>query len=140
MLNGRLLFSSSASSNDDDKSRNKASSSASPITVRRQVADLKILRTLAGYLWMKDNLEFRLRVMTALGFLVGAKLLNVQVPFLFKLAVDWLTTPNATALANSTLVALFATPTAVLIGYGIARSGASAFNGICFFLLSYIIY
>ncbi|XP_017983673.1 PREDICTED: ABC transporter B family member 25, mitochondrial isoform X2 [Theobroma cacao] len=89
---------------------------------------MKILRTLAGYLWMKDNLEFRLRVMTALGFLVGAKLLNVQVPFLFKLAVDWLTTPNATALANSTLVALFATPTAVLIGYGIARSGASAFN------------
>ncbi|XWS74456.1 hypothetical protein CRYUN_Cryun02cG0217800 [Craigia yunnanensis] len=128
MLNGCLLFSSSASSNDDDKSRNKAPSSASPITVRRQVDEMKILRTLAGYLWMKDNLEFRLRVMTALGFLVGAKLLNVQVPFLFKLAVDWLTTPNATALANSTLVALFATPTAVLIGYGIARSGASAFN------------
>ncbi|XP_022729321.1 ABC transporter B family member 25, mitochondrial isoform X2 [Durio zibethinus] len=130
MLNGRLLFSSSASSNDDDKSQNKASpsASASSLTEKRQAADMKILRTLAGYLWMKDNLEFRLRVMTALGFLVGAKLLNVQVPFLFKLAVDWLTTPNATALANSTLVALFATPAAVLIGYGIARSGASAFN------------
>ncbi|XVF68409.1 hypothetical protein PTKIN_Ptkin11bG0000600 [Pterospermum kingtungense] len=127
MLNGRLLFSSSASSNDDDKSQNKASS-ASSVAEKGQVADMKILRTLAGYLWMKDNLEFRLRVMTALGFLVGAKLLNVQVPFLFKLAVDWLTTPNATQLANSTLVALFATPTAVLIGYGIARSGASAFN------------
>jgi hypothetical protein len=27
-------------------------------------------------------------------------------------------------------MALFATPVAVLIGYGIARSGASAFNGI----------
>ncbi|XVE58906.1 hypothetical protein DITRI_Ditri05aG0000300 [Diplodiscus trichospermus] len=129
MLNGRLWFSSSASSNDDDdKSQKKASSSASSVTEKRQIADMKILRTLAGYLWMKDNLEFRLRVMTALGFLVGAKLLNVQVPFLFKLAVDWLTTPNATALANSTVLALFATPTAVLIGYGIARSGASAFN------------
>ncbi|EOY34729.1 hypothetical protein QUC31_018283 [Theobroma cacao] len=128
MLNGRLYFSSSASSNDDDKAQNKPSAAAASITEKRQVADMKILRTLAGYLWMKDNLEFRLRVMTALGFLVGAKLLNVQVPFLFKLAVDWLTTPNATALANSTLVALFATPTAVLIGYGIARSGASAFN------------
>ncbi|XWS71962.1 hypothetical protein CRYUN_Cryun03dG0183500 [Craigia yunnanensis] len=128
MLNGRALFSSSASSNDDDKSQNKASSSASPVTERRQVADMKILRTLAGYLWMKDNLEFRLRVMTALGFLVGAKLLNVLVPFFFKFAVDWLTPPNANPLANSTFVALFATPTAVLIGYGIARCGASAFN------------
>ncbi|OMO82989.1 hypothetical protein CCACVL1_11604 [Corchorus capsularis] len=124
MINGRLLFSSSASSNDDDKAQTKASS----VTDKQQVADMKILRTLAGYLWMKDNWEFRLRVMTALGFLIGAKLLNVQVPFLFKLAVDWLTTPNATALANSTLVALFATPTAVLIGYGIARAGAAAFN------------
>ncbi|KAB2088918.1 hypothetical protein ES319_A03G031500v1 [Gossypium barbadense] len=77
---------------------------------------------------MKGNLEFRLRVMTALGFLVGAKLLNVQVPFLFKLAVDWLTAPNAIALADSTLAAIFVTPIAVLIGYGIARIGASAFN------------
>lgn len=136
MLNGRLLFSSSASSsNDDDKSQNKASS-ASAVSEKRQITDMKILQTLAGYLWMKDNLEFRLRVMMALGFLVGAKILNVQVPFLFKLAVDWLTIPNATHLANTTLVALFATPTAVLIGYGIARTGASAFNGpylLCFF-------
>ncbi|KAJ0076101.1 hypothetical protein Patl1_35077 [Pistacia atlantica] len=87
---------------------------------------MKILRTLASYLWMKDNVEFRLRVITALGFLVGAKVLNVQVPFLFKLAVDWLTNDNVNA--NSTLLALFATPAAVLIGYGIARSAASAFN------------
>jgi ATP-binding cassette subfamily B (MDR/TAP) protein 7 len=97
---------------------------------------MKILRTLASYIWMKDNPEFRLRVVTALAFLVGAKVLNVQVPFLFKLAVDWLTTAtgNATALAsfnaaNSTALALFATPAAVLIGYGIARMGSSAFNG-----------
>ncbi|KAK8696070.1 hypothetical protein V6N13_001209 [Hibiscus sabdariffa] len=124
IFNGRLSFSSSASSNDDQKSQNKTSS----VTEKKQAADMQILRTLAGYLWMKGNLEFRLRVMTALGFLVGAKILNVQVPFLFKLAVDWLTTPNATAIANSTLAAVFVTPTAVLIGYGIARTGASAFN------------
>ncbi|KAA3456549.1 ABC transporter B family member 25 [Gossypium australe] len=124
ILNGRLSFSSSTSSNNDDKFQNKASSG----TEKRQAADVQILRTLAGYLWMKGNLEFRLRVMTALGFLVGAKLLNVQVPFLFKLAVDWLTAPNAIALADSTFAAIFVTPIAVLIGYGIARVGASAFN------------
>ncbi|GMI96895.1 ABC transporter of the mitochondrion 3, STARIK 1, ATP-binding cassette B25 [Hibiscus trionum] len=124
IFNGRLSFSSSASSNDDPKPQNKTSA----VTEKKQAADMHILRTLAGYLWMKGNLEFRLRVMTALGFLVGAKILNVQVPFLFKLAVDWLTTPNATAIANSTLAAVFVTPAAVLIGYGIARIGASAFN------------
>ncbi|KAK4419793.1 ABC transporter B family member 25 [Sesamum alatum] len=100
-----------------------------------QVPDTKIIGTLAKYLWMKDNVEFRLRVIAALGLLIGAKVVNVQVPFLFKLAVDWLATAtgNAGALAeftaaNSTILALFASPAAILIGYGIARSGASAFN------------
>ncbi|VFQ95990.1 unnamed protein product [Cuscuta campestris] len=100
-----------------------------------QITDMKIITTLAKSIWMKDNVEFRLRVVAALGFLVGAKVLNVQVPFLFKLAVDGLTTAtgNASTLAqftaaNSTFLALFASPAAVLIGYGIARSCASAFN------------
>ncbi|KAK9677941.1 hypothetical protein RND81_11G177100 [Saponaria officinalis] len=100
-----------------------------------QVADMKILATLVKTLWSKDNVEFRLRVIAALGFLVGAKVLNVQVPFLFKLAVDWLTTTtgNADALAsftaaNSYMLAFFVSPAAVLLGYGIARTGASAFN------------
>lgn len=38
-----------------------------------QIADMKILRTLAKYLWLKDNVEFRFRVVLALGLLVGAK-------------------------------------------------------------------
>lgn len=68
--------------------------------------------------------------------LVYFQVLNVQVPFLFKHAVDWLTTAtgNAGALAsftsaNPTLFLVFATPASVLIGYGIARTLASAFNG-----------
>lgn len=100
-----------------------------------QIADMKILHTLAKYLWLKDNLEFRFRVAMALGLLVGAKVINVQVPFLFKLAVDWLSaiTSSGSAMAsftdtNSTLLALFVSPAAVLIGYGIARTGASACN------------
>ncbi|XP_010695797.2 ABC transporter B family member 25, mitochondrial [Beta vulgaris subsp. vulgaris] len=99
------------------------------------ISDMKMLTTLAKYLWSKDNFEFRVRVIAAVGFLVGAKVLNVQVPFLFKLAVDWLTTAtgNANALAsftasNSYMLAFFVSPAAVLLGYGIARTGASAFN------------
>ncbi|KAK1412706.1 hypothetical protein QVD17_34169 [Tagetes erecta] len=105
------------------------------VTKGEEISNTKILGTLAKYLWMKDNMEFRFRVLAALGFLVGAKVMNVQVPFLFKLAIDWLTaaTGNPSSIAdfaatNSTALALFVSPAAVLIGYGIARSGASAFN------------
>ncbi|XP_027333792.1 ABC transporter B family member 25, mitochondrial isoform X2 [Abrus precatorius] len=130
-LDGRALFSTSTKIDDGSQDQKVASTAAKSPPPREQVADMKILRTLASYLWMKDNLEFRVRVIAALGLLVGAKVLNVQVPFMFKLAVDWLTaaTGNAGAIAsNSSVLALFATPTAMLIGYGIARSGASAFN------------
>ncbi|KAF3598370.1 hypothetical protein F2Q69_00033315 [Brassica cretica] len=81
---------------------------------------------------MKDNPELRLRVLAALACLVGAKFLNVQVPFLFKLAIDSLSSPSSSsssiATTNPYLLAAFATPSSVLIGYGIARSGSSAFN------------
>ncbi|CAN0876869.1 ABC transporter B family member 25, mitochondrial [Linum grandiflorum] len=138
-LNGRVFYSSStaaASNSNTAPSRDvNGSPVASPKSQEEQVADTKILRTLVSYLWMKDNFEFRLRVIAALGFLVGAKVLNVQVPFLFKLAVDWLTTAtsNAPGLAsftasNSNLMFLFATPASVLVGYGIARCTSAAFN------------
>ncbi|PIA59668.1 hypothetical protein AQUCO_00400515v1 [Aquilegia coerulea] len=100
-----------------------------------QIADINILRTLAKYLWLKDNYEFRFRVVLALGLLVGAKVLNVQVPFLFKLAVDWMAAATGAgselatfSTANTTLLAVFVSPAAVLVGYGIARAGASACN------------
>jgi ABC transporter ATM len=58
------------------------------------------------------------------------------VPFLFKLAIDWLAAIGGAEAslasftdANATLLALFASPAAVLIGYGIARSGVSACTG-----------
>nr|XP_023895334.1 ABC transporter B family member 25, mitochondrial isoform X2 [Quercus suber] len=138
MVNGRISFSTSTpktstptDENNDNKNDAKLVKSAS----QDRVADMNILRTLATYIWVKDNFEFRLRIITALAFLVGAKVVNIQVPFLFKLAVDWLTTysSNAAALAsfttaNSTALALFATPASVLIGYGIARACSSAFN------------
>lgn len=38
-----------------------------------QAPDAKIMATLAKYIWMKDNLEFRIRVIAALSLLIGAK-------------------------------------------------------------------
>ncbi|KAF2539080.1 hypothetical protein F2Q68_00022015 [Brassica cretica] len=61
MVNGRLLFSTSTPKPDQEANKSVASESESAM------ADMKILRTLAGYLWMRDNPEFRFRVITALG-------------------------------------------------------------------------
>lgn len=99
----------------------------------KAVADARILKSLASYLWPKENPEFRRRVALALSLLVASKVLNVQVPFMFKYAVDALSAAagatGATAAASAaTSSLLFATPTAVLLGYGIARAGASACN------------
>jgi len=69
------------------------------------------------------------------------QVINVQVPFLFKLAIDWLAALGGAEASlasftetNATLLALFASPAAVLIGYGIARSGVSACTGKHLFL------
>ncbi|XP_057784784.1 ABC transporter B family member 25, mitochondrial [Salvia miltiorrhiza] len=129
--NGYALFSTEAA--PGPKQEKKTSLTKSGATGPN--VDTKIISTLAKYLWMKDNSEFRFRVIAALGLLIGAKVINVQVPFLFKLAVDWLSTATGNAgglaeftAANSTALALFASPAAVLIGYGVARLGASACN------------
>ncbi|XP_024393646.1 ABC transporter B family member 25, mitochondrial isoform X1 [Physcomitrium patens] len=127
-----LYSHSPPSSVDGSKSKpSKGSKLDMPVKVDPEiiVADARILRSLASYLWPKDNPEFRRRVAFALILLVGSKVLNVQVPFMFKYAVDALSTAagatGATAVASSLL---FVTPTAVLLGYGIARTGASACN------------
>ncbi|KAM3325892.1 ABC transporter B family member 25 [Capsicum chacoense] len=135
MPNGHAMFSTSSSDDGSAKKPVVKKEETEAAAKSDQISYARIISTLAKYLWMKDNFEFRFRVIAALSLLVGAKVVNVQVPFLFKLAVDWLTTAtgNASALAefttaNSTALAFFASPAAVLIGYGIARSGASAFN------------
>ncbi|XP_020165928.1 ABC transporter B family member 25, mitochondrial [Aegilops tauschii subsp. strangulata] len=98
-----------------------------------QIADIQILHNLWKYLRLNNSRDFNIRIVLSLGLLVGAKVINVQVPFLFKLAIDWLAALGGAEAslagftdANATLLALFASPAAVLIGYGIARSGVSA--------------
>ncbi|KAL6660089.1 hypothetical protein ACP70R_002211 [Stipagrostis hirtigluma subsp. patula] len=111
----------------------KVQKDASKKDVDDQIADSKILKNLWKYLLLNDSPDFRFRLVLSLGLLVGAKVINVQVPFLFKLAIDWLAALGGAEASlasftetNATLLALFASPVAVLIGYGIARSGVSA--------------
>ena len=70
------------------------------------------LRALFGYLWPRDEIDIKLRVIAALLCLVAAKVAVVYVPWFYKEAVDALT------LDTNVAVAL---PVALIIGYGIAR-------------------
>jgi ATP-binding cassette, subfamily B (MDR/TAP), member 7 len=80
-----------------------------------------MLREFGAYLWPKGQLGTKLRVVSAVALLAGSKLLNVQVPFLFKEAVDALNTTHG-------IDALVLVPTSLLLAYGAARIGASLFN------------
>lgn len=57
-------------------------------TKEQRKADWAIIKEMSHYLWPKDNLGTRFRVGLSVALLVGAKLLNVQVPFYFKSIVD----------------------------------------------------
>ncbi|KAK9803861.1 hypothetical protein WJX73_009688 [Symbiochloris irregularis] len=92
-----------------------------------KLTDAEILRRLATYVWPRDNSEYTWRIMAAMGLLVGAKVLNVAVPFTFKYAVDALTAdPSGAMLTASPVLAL--TPAAMLAAYGAGRIASSACN------------
>ena len=82
-------------------------------------AELRSLARLIPYLWPKNAPDLRLRVVVALAFLALAKLINVGVPVLYKLAVDALTPGTA---------AVIVVPVMLVIAYGAARVLAQVFG------------
>ncbi|KAF0477714.1 iron-sulfur clusters transporter ATM1, mitochondrial [Gigaspora margarita] len=85
-------------------------------------SDWRIVKHLIGYIWPKDDLSIKFRVIVALSFLVGGKILNVQVPFFFKYIVDSLNVDAAQIGTAMTVVG------AMIAGYGLARIGATLFS------------
>lgn len=82
-----------------------------------------MLKSLFKTIWPKNNLNFKIRVIIALSLLVGAKILNVQVPFYFKQIID---TMN---IDWTNEVGVFLTVIGSLIlAYGGARFGAVLFG------------
>jgi ATP-binding cassette subfamily B protein len=79
----------------------------------------RIRAVVLPFLWPRDSLELRLRVVLAFVLLVAAKVITVQVPILFKTVVDALSEPDA---------AMLALPLAALLAYGIARLTSSGFT------------
>ncbi|KAJ5088769.1 hypothetical protein N7456_012385 [Penicillium angulare] len=86
-------------------------------------ADWAIMREMAKYLWPKDDWGTKLRVGTALSLLVGAKILNVEVPFYFKSIVDSMNVDFATLGGTAYTVA-----GSMIIAYGVTRIGATLFQ------------
>jgi len=93
----------------------------------KEVSGKQMMGILAGYVWPKDNLEVKTRVVGALGLLVGAKVINTCVPFIFSHALDSLNTANQLSLSTPESAATTMITT-TLIGYGLARTGALGFN------------
>ncbi|KAL3475486.1 P-loop containing nucleoside triphosphate hydrolase protein [Aspergillus californicus] len=86
-------------------------------------ADWAIMREMAKYLWPKDDWGTKLRVGTALSLLVGAKVLNVQVPFYFKSIVDAMNVDFAAVGGTAYTVA-----GAMIIAYGATRISSTVFQ------------
>lgn len=86
-------------------------------------ADWAIIKDMAKYLWPKDDMGTRFRVGLSVAFLVGAKLLNVQVPFYFKSIVDDMNIDFAAVGGTAMTVA-----GATIFAYGATRISAVLFQ------------
>lgn len=98
-------------------------SESTKATKEQRKADWAILREMAKYLWPKDDWGTKLRVGTALSLLVGAKILNVEVPFYFKSIVDSMNVDFAAVGGTAYTVA-----GSMIIAYGVTRISATLFQ------------
>ncbi|KAI9689642.1 MAG: Iron-sulfur clusters transporter atm1, mitochondrial [Bogoriella megaspora] len=86
-------------------------------------ADWAIIKEMSTYLWPKNELGTRFRVGLSVALLVGAKVLNVQVPFYFKSIVDSMNIDFA-ALGGTVWTVAGVT----IFAYGVTRIGAVLFQ------------
>eukprot|EP01031_Cornospumella_fuschlensis_P037916 gene37916-46063_t len=111
----------SAKSNSKDK---LAKDDAKERQIHKQ-----ILCELASHLWPSKDVNanawsVKSRVATSLGLLVGSKLVNIYVPFLFKDIVDTFT---VLAEGSSQAELMAAAPISLVLAYGLARMSAAGF-------------
>ena len=92
---------------------------------KRDKIDITILKKLSGYLWPKSDepnaLQTKSRIGGALLLLLGSKVINIQVPFIFKDIIDACGTFETAAGIDP----FMAVPLSIVLGYGLARSTSS---------------
>jgi ATP-binding cassette subfamily B protein len=79
------------------------------------------IKTLAPYLWPKDDRSARLRVVLAMGLLILAKVATVYVPIFYSRAVDRLS-------AHGGAAHVLAVPVGLIVGYGLIRLASAGFG------------
>ncbi|XP_034190012.1 ATP binding cassette subfamily B member 7 isoform X1 [Osmia lignaria lignaria] len=101
---------------------------------KEPVTSSDMIKAMLQYIWPRDDPEIRNRVKVAVSLLIGAKVLNVCVPFIFKYAIDAINSQHIASTGNA-ILSLDTAPetvvtaaTTLLIGYGIARAGAAGFS------------
>ncbi|KAJ8939014.1 hypothetical protein NQ314_011267 [Rhamnusium bicolor] len=100
---------------------------AIPLKDQAPITGIQMIQAMLQYIWPKEDKMIRDRVKLAVSLLMGAKVLNVTVPFIFKYAVDYLNAGGALNLETAPQTAA-TIATSLLLGYGIARAGAAGFN------------
>ena len=95
----------------------------------QKTTNKEMVQVMISYIWPKGNSAIKARVVLALMLLVGAKLANIAVPFLFKEIVDKLNKVTGSNLnLDSAEQTILTFAFAIVIGYGIARAGSAGFN------------
>ncbi|WFD04406.1 Iron-sulfur clusters transporter atm1, mitochondrial [Malassezia obtusa] len=88
----------------------------------------QIIKKLLQHVWPKGDKGTKIRVVVALSLLLAGKLLNVQVPFFFKGVIDRLSSLMEEPLTLSNPTTVWVIAGSSILGYGLARVGATAFS------------
>jgi ATP-binding cassette subfamily B (MDR/TAP) protein 7 len=90
-----------------------------------KMSNREILGKFYEFIWPKNNYVIKIRVIVAVTLLISAKLLNVAVPFVFKELIDVLNKVGVKDFGDSTKDKLLMSVFALVVGYGVARTGSS---------------
>uniref|UniRef100_A0AC34R5X1 ABC transmembrane type-1 domain-containing protein n=1 Tax=Panagrolaimus sp. JU765 TaxID=591449 RepID=A0AC34R5X1_9BILA len=96
-----------------------------------QPAGWEVVKKLLHYVWPKGNWRIKSRVLIALSLLIGAKLLNVTVPFILRDVINFYNqkVPETFQLGFEFPGQIIMTAgLALIIAYGCARAGSALFN------------
>ncbi|KAK6730898.1 hypothetical protein RB195_007394 [Necator americanus] len=102
-----------------------------PMQANAQLSGWQVIRHLMEFVWPKGNGAIKRRVLVALCLLVGAKLANVSVPFLYRDVINFYNekTPTFLQLTFDTVPnALLTVGVCLIIAYGLARVSSALMN------------
>lgn len=97
----------------------------------KQISGWELIGKMIRYVWPKGNWHIKQRVLVAMMLLVGAKLLNVVVPFLLKDVINYYNgkAPDFLKVSLDTPAQTIASIGFILIlAYGVTRASAAGFN------------